>query len=274
MFDNWLAPLFHLPLITGLILTLLLSLLGVYLRLREEWLAALGLAQLASAGALGGVVFGLPVLLGSALGASLGAVVKTARLGWGHEIYVLMLLLGWSATLLLAANAPYGEAWVQALIDGQLYFVGASHAWTALVMLIVTGFSLPYWSPRLLRIRFFPDYFRANGLPAWHFQLVFDLLCAIILAIACVSMGLMATFGLIFIPAWLAFTWARGWWWTLLWAMVFGLFAYLCAFILALHLDQPFAPMLVACLLVLAGMAWGINRLTDLLGNPGAWTQD
>jgi len=252
MFENYLDPLFHLPLATGLMLTLLLSLLGVYLRLREEWLAALGLAQLASAGALSGATVGLPVLAGSALGASLGAVAKTARPNWGNEAYVLMLLFGWSATLLLAANAPHGEQWVQALIDGQLYFTGATHAWTALALLIITGLSLPYWSPRLLRLRFFPDYFRANGLPAWHFQLAFDLLCAVALGVASVSMGLMAAFALIFIPAWLAFSWATGWWWTLLWATVFGLLAYLSAFVFALSLDQPFAPVLVACLLVLA----------------------
>ena len=258
-----LDPLFHLPLVTGLMLSLLLSLLGVYLRLREEWLAALGLAQLASAGALGGVAVGLPVLAGSALGASLGAVAKTARPNWGNEAYVLMLLFGWSATLLLAANAPHGEQWAQALIDGQLYFTGATHVWTALALFVITALSLPYWSPRLLRLRFFPDYFRANGLPAWHFQLVFDLLCAIALGVASVSMGLMAAFALVFIPAWLAFTWAIGWWWTLLWSMAFGLLAYLGAFALALSLDQPFAPVLVACLLGLAGMAWGIKNLRN-----------
>jgi len=256
-----LDPLFHLPFATGLLLTLLLSLLGVYLRLREEWLAALGLAQFASAGALGGAALGLPVLAGSALGASLGALAKTARPNWGNEAYVLMLLLGWSVTLLLAANAPHGEEWARALTDGQLYFTGVTHAWTALILLVITAASLPYWSPRLLRLRFFPDYFRANGLPAWHFQLVFNLLCAVALGVASISMGLMAAFALVFVPAWLAFAGARGWGWTLLWAMAFGLLAYLSAFALALSWDQPFAPMLVACLLVLAGVAWGIGRV-------------
>ncbi|MCV6636586.1 metal ABC transporter permease [Candidatus Albibeggiatoa sp. nov. NOAA] len=265
MFDSWLDPLFHLPLLTGLILTILLSLLGVYLRLREEWLAALGLAQLASAGALGGAAMGLPVLAGSALGASIGAAAKNIRVGWGNETYALMLLFGWSVTLLLAANAPHGEAQIQAFIDGQLYFIGESHLWTALVVSAVTGLSLPYWSPRLLRIRFFPDYFRANNLPAWHFQLMFDILCAIVLGVASVSMGLMAAFALVFIPAWLAFTWARGWWWTVFWAVFFGLVAYLSAFICALHLDQPFAPMLVACLLVLAGVVWAVQRIVIAL---------
>ncbi len=260
MLDAWLDPLFHLPFFTGLLLTLLLALLGVYLRLREEWLAALGLAQLASAGALGGAALGLPMLAGSAIGASLGALAKNLRPHWGNENYVLMLLFGWSATLLLAANVPHGEGWGQALIDGQLYFSGASHAWSAIAVLLVTGLTLPYWSPRLLRIRFFPDYFRANGLPAWRFQLLFDLLCAVALGVASVSMGLMAAFALIFIPAWLAFRWATGWWWTLAWSIGLGLCAYVSAFSLALYLDQPFAPLLVACLLLLAAAAWAMRR--------------
>ena len=52
LFDD----LFLQPFLTGLGLAVLLPLLGCYLRLRDEWLAALTYAQVAAAGALAALV--------------------------------------------------------------------------------------------------------------------------------------------------------------------------------------------------------------------------
>ena len=49
--DLLVDPLFRVPFLTGLLLAGLLPLIGMYLRLRGEWLAALAFAQMASAGA-------------------------------------------------------------------------------------------------------------------------------------------------------------------------------------------------------------------------------
>jgi energy-coupling factor transporter ATP-binding protein EcfA2 len=51
-------PIFRLPFLAGLLLAGVLPVLGVLLMLRDEWLAALGLAHLAAAGALLGISFG------------------------------------------------------------------------------------------------------------------------------------------------------------------------------------------------------------------------
>jgi zinc transport system permease protein len=58
------APLFRLPLLVGAVLAVLLPLLGLLLRLRNEWLAALGLAHLAAASGLSGLAVGIPAFLG------------------------------------------------------------------------------------------------------------------------------------------------------------------------------------------------------------------
>jgi zinc/manganese transport system permease protein len=50
-----LDPIFRLALLDGLLLALVLPLLGAALLLRDEWLAALGFANLAAAGALGAI---------------------------------------------------------------------------------------------------------------------------------------------------------------------------------------------------------------------------
>ena len=63
----------------------------------------------------------------------------------------------------------------------------------------------------------------------------------------------MGAFALVFVPPWVAFRLANSWRWSLALGVLLGIGAYLAAFALALGLDQPFGPLLVVALLVLAG---------------------
>ena len=112
------------PFFAGLTLAVLLPLVGNLLRLRDEWLATLGLAHLAAAGALLGMAAHLPAFVGALAGALAGAGAKQASGGRSNSAYGLMILAGWALTLLIAANTMLGDALAHALIDGQLYFAG------------------------------------------------------------------------------------------------------------------------------------------------------
>ena len=57
-------------------------------------------------------------------------------------------------------------------------------------------------------------------------------------------------FALAFAPPWIAFRIARGWRYCLLISATVALIAFLLAFTVALVLDQPFGPVLVAVLLL------------------------
>lgn len=248
-------PLFRLPLVNGLLVAVTLPLLGNLLRLREEWLAALGLAHLSAAGALAGLGVGLPAVVGGPLAAAGGAGAKALAGVRGNTAYAVMILLGWSATLVVAANTALGESLAHAMVDGQLYFSG----WPELVGLgvfaLVTFATLRPLMARLIRARFFPEHERANRLPAWRWHLGFDLLVAAGMALGTATVGLMAAFALAFLPAWAAFGRAGSWRAGLVWSAGLGLTGYLAAFAAAMALDQPFAPVLVGVLLVLSGGA-------------------
>ena len=88
---------------------------------------------------------------------------------------------------------------------------------------------------------------------AWPTQLGFDVLAALSLALATMSLGVMGAFALVFIPPWLAFRRAASWRAGIRWSLAIGLASYLLAFGLALYLDQPFGPML-ALVLVFFGV--------------------
>jgi len=244
-----LAPfdtLFLIPFLTGLPLVLLLPLLGTLLRLREEWLATLGLAHLAGASGLAGMAVGIPVVMGAPLGALLGAAAKSR--GGGNSAYAVMILLGWSLTLLIAANTALGDALAHAVVDGQLYFAGRRELMAAAAISSLGLAALPWLTPRLIRAHLFPQHEIANRLPAWRWHFGFDLLVALTIAIGTATLGLMATFALVFLPAWIAFRHAPSWRGGNMLSAGIGGAAYLVAFALALWLDQPFGPVLVAVL--------------------------
>ena len=243
------------PFLTGLGLAVLLPLLGCYLRLRDEWLAALAYSHVAAAGALLAAVVGLPPALGGVAAAGLAGAGKrlfAGRLSGGAS-YAVLLLGGWAVSVLLAANQPLAERLGHALFDGQLFF--ASTPELAVVGLAVPVALLLLWrlSRHLLLAHTYPDFFRIRGLRAWPTQTGFDLLAALALAMATMNLGVMGAFALVFIPPWLAFRRAANWQRGLRWALSIGVVAYVAAFALALVLDQPFGPVL-AILLVLLGL--------------------
>lgn len=247
--------LFLVPFLTGLGLAIVLPLLGCYLRLRDEWLAALAYSHVAAAGALLALVAGLPPTLGGVAAAGLAGAGKRlfARRLSGGASYAVLLLGGWSVAVLVAANQPMAERLGHAMFDGQLYFAAGEQlglVWGGgLIGLLI----LRWLSQHLLLAHVYPDFFRIRGLKAWPIQIGFDVLAALLLALATLNMGVMGAFALVFVPPWLAFRRGRNWRSGLWLALLIGVLSYLAAFLAALGLDQPFGPML-ALLLILLGL--------------------
>lgn len=264
---NLLDPLFHIPFIVGLLVALALSVLGVLLRLRDEWLAALGLAHLAGVSGLVGLAAGIPAVLGAPLGALAGAFVKTFGRFRGNTVYAVMILVGWAATLLVAANTALGSVMGHALVEGQLYFASTVHLAVAFTLVVLVVLGLPWIMPRLIRARLFPGHELSNGLRAWRWHLSFDALAALGMAAGTGTLGLMGAFALAFVPPWIAFRFAPSWRICLWLSAGVGICAYLGAFVMALVLDQPFGPVLVALLVLGAGGAIPSQRWQQ---NPGS----
>jgi len=251
-------PLFRVPLLTGLVAAALLPLLGLWLRLREEWLAALGIGHVGAATVLAGGALGIGLLPAGLAGAGLAVTLKAGLGRAGNSGWGVLILGGWAVGLLVGANTGLGEAASHALVEGQLYFAGPVHLLGLAGIGAVAAVTLPWLGPRLLRSHLFPEGDRANGRTAWHWHRGFDALVAVGLIMATTGLGLMAAFALAFLPAWLAFRRAPSWRWALALAPAVGVAVYLLAFVAAVALDQPFAPVLVVALLVAATM--GLRR--------------
>ena len=246
------GELFIVPFLTGLCLAILLPLLGCYLRLRDEWLAALAYAHVAAAGALLALVAALPPAAGGIAAAALAGTGKrffAAKLAGGAG-YAIFLLGGWALAVLLAANHPMAERLGHALFDGQLYFSELEQFVLVAVGGVLVLLLLRTSSSHLLLAPVYPDFFRVRGIKSWPTQTGFDLLAALVLALATMSMGVMGAVALVFIPPWLAFRRASCWRSGIRFSLLVGVLAYFLAFLLALGLDQPFGPVLALVLIV------------------------
>lgn len=246
------SELFLTPFLTGLVLAVLLPLVGVYLRLRREWLVALAASHVAAAGALAASLLGFGGAAGGLLGALLIGAAKPALLGRLKDgaAYPLLFLLGWAASVLLAANHPLAERLGHALFDGQLYFAGSGELTVGLLAIGPVLLALRLLSRRLLLERLYPDHLRLQGAARWP-AAAFDLLAALCVAGATMTLGVMGCFALVFVPAWAAFNRAESWRGGLLWAVGLGVVAYLAAFVAALSFDQPFGPVLAVATVLL-----------------------
>jgi len=253
---EWLLQLelFWRPALTGALLAILLPLLGLTLRLRHEYWAALAYGQLGAAGALGALALGYPPLLGG-LAASLvaaGAKHPLEKRLLTTGLFPLLFVLGWSVCQLLTANLPGVERPGAALFEGQLYFTGLEMLLGAALALVIGGVFLLRKGSDLLLAHLYPVHFQAQGRPAWPVRAGFDLLVAAVLALAVMSLGVMGAFALIFIPPWLACVFSPNWRTAHIVAPILSLLAYLLAFTLALAYDQPFGSMLALVLCVMA----------------------
>lgn len=244
-------PMFRMPLATGLALALALPLTGAGLRLREQWFSSLGVAQMAAAGGVAGALLGAPWLLFAVLGALLGGAARALAGEARNEHYAVMLLGGWGAVMLLAMVGHHADVIALRLLNGQLYFTTGPHLLGALALFATTLAVGPWLARRLLLARLFPDHFRANRTPAWPHELAFEALVVAAVVLGISTMGVMATFGMLFVPPWIAFRLARGSRAALLLAAALGASGYLLAFVTALALDLPFGPTLAAVLVTL-----------------------
>ncbi len=252
------------PFVNGLLVAGLIPAIGVWLRWRDEWLAALGLAHFAAAGGLLAQAWAWPVWLGALTGAWVGEGVKRLVASQGNSAYGLLILGGWAQTLLLAANTSLGEALAHATIEGQLYFTHSTQLVANLVLVLVAWPQLRGLGGQLVLARLFPEQeSRETGAKA-RVQWAFAVLAASAVAASTATVGLMGTFALLFLPPWFAFRWGANWSQTHRLAVGLGLAAYGLSFWLAWQWDQPFAPLLVAVLLGLWALAQALGALTRL----------
>jgi zinc/manganese transport system permease protein len=259
----WLDPLFRWPLWAGLCAGVVLPVLGVLLQARREWLAALGVSHVSAAAQLLGTVWhwGLWAVMG--FSTLLAVAVQALLLRRGNMGYALMMLLGWSAVYVLAANSAVGESFAHALSDGQLLLVSPALVGLLLGASLLLLVLLPAWVRVLVAHEFFPlnDALNRSSFKRW--QAAFYAVTALLLTVSAATMGLMASFALVLVAPLVAFRVCTSLSAALWCAAGIGGLAEWVSFVLSVQYDQPFGGVVVALLLLLWGLVEGVASLRE-----------
>ncbi len=241
-------PMFRVPMFTGLALAVSLSLIGAFLRLKNEWLSAFGLSQISAAGAVAGIALGVPPIFTAVITAVLASFFKILNPDSNNSHYALMIIVGWAGSIILAANTYHGEVAGETFLRGQLYFTHTGHLIGAGILTATLLGTVRWLSPRLLTERFFPDYYSANDKPALKHRLLFTAFVIFSVVLGTVSLGAFPAFAMFFVPSWAGFVIVNGWKKSLLASVIIGILAYLISFAVAVLGDQPFGPILMIVL--------------------------
>jgi zinc/manganese transport system permease protein len=246
-----LDPLFRVPFLNGLCLALVLPLFAVMLRLTRQWLAALGIAHVAGAGGVVAGAVGLPALAVAWAAALATGLLKPISLRDDkqqddNEYFAMLMIAGWTLMLVVSSLSHHAHGVARMVIDGQLYFTHEWHLSAAAALSVISLSLAPRLQKSLLRHQLLPTAATPTGA-----ILLWRVLTLSGIALGTLSLGVMATFAILLIPASIAFRHGNHWRATLLLTVTISLFAYLTGFSLALMTDIPFGPMLTACLLAL-----------------------
>ena len=108
--------------------------------------------------------------------------------------------------MLLIANLPIAEQFGHALFDGQLYFTGMADLLRVGLFDVVRGHDVLVVAATAAR-KNVSRFFSASGMSARRYHLFFDLLVAVGIALTTATIGVMAAFGLVFVPPMIAYQW-------------------------------------------------------------------
>ncbi|PKM22609.1 MAG: ABC transporter [Gammaproteobacteria bacterium HGW-Gammaproteobacteria-14] len=254
-------PMFRVPFLTGLLLALSLPQLGLLLSLRREWLATLGIAHLAGAGGIIGGLLALPALPAALLAAVAGVTIRSLQPRASNELYAMMILAGWSLGLITASLSQDAHGIGQLLVDGQLYFTTRLHLLVALPLTISLLVCAGFMMRGLLQQQLMPtpDYAIRHRQLQW----LLSAFLAIGVSLTAMTMGIMAAFALLFVPAWVASGIAASWQQARWLISGLALLCYLLAYTIALLADLPFGPVFVMTLALSGMLRWLPPRHND-----------
>lgn len=247
-------PMFRVPFFTGLLLAISLPQLGLLLSLRREWLATLGIAHLAGAGGVLGGLLALPTLPAALAAATLGVAIRNLQPRSGNELYAMMILTGWSAALIAASLSQDAHGIGQLLVDGQLYFTTWLHFVVALPLTMALMACSGFLMRGLLQQQLMPT--PDHAVRHRQLQWLLSAFLAIGVSLAAMTMGIMATFALLFVPAWVASGIAASWRQARWLVSVLALLCYLLSYTIALLADLPFGPVFVMVLTLAGLLRW------------------
>jgi ABC-type Mn2+/Zn2+ transport system permease subunit len=272
--DSW--PLFHNTYISGWMIAILLSLVGVIVVARDQIFIGAAVSQASMLGLTSGMwvgrltalshstwyqfdafvsVFGgLFAVLGALVTGNAGKESREAVTGW-------VFAFGMSLSVLLVSHSPHGMEEVHRLLASTLIGASAADAVLFTIMAAVTVLAVAVWSAPILLLVMDPEMARAAGVRVALWDRLMYVWLGVAVAFSLRVSGMVYTFGYLVLPALVAKNVCREARSMFLVAPAVALLTAQAAFVFAHAYDFPPAHVAVATLVVLVAAAWARQRL-------------
>lgn len=280
MITNFLLswPLFHNAYISGWLIGILLSLIGVLVVARDQIFIGAAVSQAATMGIAIGMVVGSALtsdeqswvrshifhgIMGGLL-AILAALFttrgsKTAGRESHEAITGWVFLVSVSCSVLLLAHSPHGLEEVNHILSSTIVGATATDVWLFAALTLITAVTLILWYQPTLLVVLDPEMARAVGVPVDRWDAALSIWLGIVIGFSIHVSGVVYAFACLVLPALIAKNLGREIRTMFFLAPFVSFSTGLVAFVLANHYDFPPGQMATACLCFFLAVAWFVH---------------
>ncbi|NUM82379.1 metal ABC transporter permease [bacterium] len=191
-------------LITGLLVGVMCSFLGVYIVLRKIVFVGASLAQISSSGFALGILFGVNPFIAALVLTLIGVWIFAMNLQTKKIPQDSFLALGYiiasAGSILLLSKHPRGDADLMLLLYGNILTITPDHIYILLTALILIGGVHFLFYKEFMFIAFDPEMAETLGYRPQVWNIVFYVTVGILISLAIESAGILLVFGLLVIP--------------------------------------------------------------------------
>lgn len=268
-------PLFHNAYLSGWLIGVLLSLLGVLVIARDQIFLGAAVSQASALGIAVGMVFGSWMTLdeqswwrshvfygfmGGVFSVTAALVTSHKGNSWGRDSHEAVtgwiFLFSLSAAVLLLAHSPHGLEEVHSLLTSTIIGAKSSDVWIFSLLTLVTIGGLLFYYQQALLVVIDPEMARAVGLRVEHWNMAFSIWLGSVVGFSIHVSGVVYAFACLVLPALIAKNLSRELRSLFCLAPLIALSTGGCAFVLANHYDYPPGQTATACLCLLLFMVW------------------
>lgn len=276
-------PLFHNAYISGWLIGILLSLIGVLVVARDQIFIGAAVSQAATMGIAIGMVLGSALttdesswvrshifhgIMGG-LSAILAALFTTrgsnAAGRESHEAVTgWVFLLSVSCSVLLLAHSPHGLEEVNHILSSTIVGATAIDVWLFSALTIITAAALMWWYQPTLLVVLDPEMARAVGVPVGRWDAILSIWLGVAIGFSIHVSGVVYAFACLVLPALIAKNLGREIRAMFFLAPIVSFATGVISFVVANHYDFPPGQMATATLCLLLAVAWCVHyaRLT------------
>lgn len=271
--SSW--PLFHNAYLSGWLISILLSLLGVLVVARDQIFIGAAVSQASALGVAVGMVTGSWLtldeqswwrshvfygLMGGVFSIAAALFTSHSHNAPGRDSHEAVtgwiFLLSLSASVLLLSHSPHGLEEVHSLLTSTIIGAKSSDVWIFAILTLATIFTLLRYHRQALLVVIDPDMARAVGLRVDRWNTTFSIWLGSIVGFSIHVSGVVYAFACLVLPALIAKNLSREIRDMFLLSPLIALGVSILAFILANYYDYPPGQTATACLCFLLLTVW------------------